>query len=857
MQDGRTDGRTDEHRNGESGPREGWLRRFWSWWVAEEPPDAGIGFTGWFFALLYGGGFLWLLGSTAARAWTGLVHAVVSEEVKVPTTDPWWSTDSGLACSALDGVAYPWDTGDLLVVYADTGFDEGLWALADAPATVDAVTAVGGNLWVVDMSGKITSGTAVSACRWASLSAVDDVIERRRTPGTDPDLQTMAFISVSKTETLGTLQPCQAREVAERLREEADRHDGAGHPILVGVLVDEPWRELDGPDTFLWQPAGDCGDGRSTRTYSHWSPDDLDAFADLFRTGAYAGPASDDAPCTSDTGAPPAGCDTGTATLGGANLEFWVRMLDAAMPRYVLPSLVLGVPGELGGSGTTCGTAWSFCASDGDYAWAQWTSSGPLLNAWPTWARRVVLDLYVAVAMHHPPLELAVSVNGTPVQGRMYDDATEAWPAVSDSLSTTTVYQVVKRRYCIGGPECSGATPWLDGYAATNTIDLEVSPTTSTAVNTDRLVYVWGAKVKYYGPAQDPVWEDPLEPSEATTGFEGSAGDTGGGALAGTNAAWRITSSLDGVAIAMNNRFGIAESVSDTGLSVSPPQVTYAGAHSYYDFVVDACAWLDTQGVDCTVEVAGAGYDDEALPYDPVTLNGVDYPRAPLWLWRWRLDAGEYPGDGTMALDLPLHFAAAGTEAGRWAWRAAAACPGTGCTMGADDRVRVYELPEAHMVAGSREEYQVVLDTGDPACDGWWYVDVDVSAPVRYPVLHWWVARETATAREIKGHGPAWSTTEHDDVDFRAIHGDILRLFWRSRGGGMGPAALSKVAFSVTPPDTGCPYTWRHTSGVDTGFPRWDTGGVPAWTVHEYHPTPMQLYDCVVGFWAGDPGACP
>ena len=69
--------------------------------MAEEPPDAGIGFTGWFFALLYGGGFLWLLGSTAARAWTGVVHIIAGEQVNVPTADARWAEDTGVTCDVL------------------------------------------------------------------------------------------------------------------------------------------------------------------------------------------------------------------------------------------------------------------------------------------------------------------------------------------------------------------------------------------------------------------------------------------------------------------------------------------------------------------------------------------------------------------------------------------------------------------------------------------------------------------------------------------------------------------------------------------------------------------------------------
>ncbi len=828
-------------------------------------PDRGERIAAIFVGVLVLGGPLVTAAVTVARA---AMRVVARESVMVATRSNVWSGDTGARCDWLDedtGVDWPYDAAELTLVYADTGYARGLWDMVDAPATVSAVNGVGAGIWAARLPALAREKhRGNGSCYWASWAAVDDVLERNRTPtlaGNVADFDTMGLVGTPGAKKLRRLQPCHVRWLAERVRREADEHDDAGPGIVRGVLLDEPWKLLDTPDTWLWQPVESCPWTSLNQSVASWTKDDFAEMAAQFQTGTYAIPTADHSACAPDPGSPPSDCptDSTAATIDGSDVEVWFRVLDAAMPRLILPSLVLGMPADPDhrpapeGRWTPslyCSDVYGFCEGDEVTAW--WWG---LVDPGSALTDKVVLEYFYVVSDDDLPLDLTARVNGTVVTPMVYDDASSTWTAVSESVADTSVYQVVQRRYCIGGVGCGGG-PWNVG--GVNTIGLKLAPTNltpgstdSTEPFTDRLVYVWGVRVRVLSGGGEEVAELSLPPEDATTNFVDAHGGNGP-FLATDNADWLVADQADAVVIAMNNSLGLSDDLGDMGRSGKP---MFFSPHAYRAFVRDACD--DLGATPCLVEVRGS--DSSAMIDDAVTEGGTDYPRAPLWAWKARMEAADDFADGILAMGLPLDDANAGTEAGRWAWKGVA-CTGpddADCTLGNGNTVRLVEQRNTVLFAGAHEEFDARLVDTASVCEDWYTIDVNVSAPADTPQLHWWIYTRGGAGAEYVDDGHA---TADDTLSSSAqlASGDTLRLYWVSEGGGAAPVSSNRVTFTVTPPDPSCDLDWSHTSSVDTGYREWDDTTVPpsmGW--HVFATTPREIDDCITGYWSGTTGVCP
>ena len=217
------------------------------------------------------------------------------------------------------------------------------------------------------------------------------------------------------------------------------------------------------------------------------------------------------------------------------------------------------------------------------------------------------------------------------------------------------------------------------------------------------------------GGAHRSLAELSLPPEDATTNFVDAHGGNGP-FLATDNADWLVADQADAVVIAMNNSLGLSDDLGDMGRS---GKLMFFSPHAYRAFVRDACDYLGA--TPCLVEVRGS--DSSAMIYDAVTVGGTDYPRAPLWAWKARMEAADDFADGILAMGLPLDDPNAGTEAGRWAWKGVA-CAGpddADCTLGDGDTPRFYWVSEgggAAPVSSNRVTFTVTPP--DPSCDLDW-----------------------------------------------------------------------------------------------------------------------------------------
>lgn len=662
-------------------------------------------------------------------------------------------------------------------------YEQGVWALNDANAMADVLELTGQNLYLADVGGDHwvpnpgTASAATHECNWLSLAALDDVLERRQSYGVD--IKTGIFLGVGTT--AADDWACDYYKHIGRARQEADLHGN-----MRVVYFDELWRTLYQPETNLW----------SSTAGAHWAAWNVEALWEHVH-GNYPGPDIDVFGNISTDGA---NCpEKAVGTLGSADLELWSRMQAPAIPRYVVPSAILGMPADPAGAGST-DPFYDF--SSGDVARVSWDVSPPPLP--PTWQTthpnwEVVVDfLYASSVGAGAPdqgLELELEVNFQPGSGGAV------------SLYQLDIYDVHRSRMCIlssagtGAPLCGNA--WVTGGMNLLEFDLATTqPTTSHGL--DRMVYLWGARVQYIDTDTGQAFAT-TDLALADAAFN-VGGSPGGAVYAQPNDFFLVSPWLDGVAIAQHR-----------GSTSFDPDVFDRLVEHTCDFLHSG---MGPYARGCIVDEAGAAFGNGATP--STAYNAYAPPDA-----LSRMKSADRHGDGVISTYLPMAVENAGLNAGRFTGRA---------NIDPTYDTMVYEARFTRTLVGETHEWAATVPAG---CGGDYTVYRLVEAQAGAPVM-WWHVDHLGFRIDEGQVNPSLPTSGSTTV-IGVSSGDELVVGWESHGGGSSPSATNNVHFVVTPP-AGCtqPFMWTPASSLEA-------------------PEVEDLYDCITGYYVDptDPTLCP
>lgn len=711
------------------------------------------------------------------------LQGAMNTQLKVTTGDASYAFMNGAASNhcMVDStgaqLAWPYDTTDLEKLYwvpvpGSSLYEHGLWQLNSAVDTATLMVDGFHNIHVADV-GDIAASAAKYSCRWASFAALNDHLDAN-----------VVGVAVRPSSVIGQGQIADELFTVAALHREANavkdrwacdyadqiarvRSEAYDHPDIVkAVTLDELGRFLDGPETALYQAR--TAYGVPFQSYSHWSPGNVEALHRI-TSGQPMTPATHDVDAN---GVANASCPTSiTPYILSGDIDLWARMLDVLVPRYIVPSLVLGMPGDpdVRSGGSPSGD-YSFNQSTGDAAVGTFVLAPPpssVVAVHPGWAAEVEYLSVVAspfddVLLTGLEAELKVDVRGTVI------------PDLTTDLSTRKPDSIAIDSTCIGGPGCPAfagrPSPW-DAYGA-NTVTFTLAATAETDELDDRLHYIWNVKVRYVDVVTGQVlWDSgPLDPTWTTTGTLGSPGVE---VLATDNAAWRVAAHLD-------------------GLQIAPEVVSTVHDPVAYDaFMESTCEYLHTAFDDpkrCLLDQRVEGYEAKHYPID--TNAALD-----------RMQAARAWGDGIIGQFMPLNLDSnIGTGGGRYIQR-------DSLLSGTYDFM-VYEPYDTAYTAQSEvHEYSIEIPNQGGACAGsfsdpWtveWYMNTTANAP-RWEMFVDWDdgSVRDSEARLRVANGSPFST---GSVDLSLLmEGDRIFVGWENSGGGGSQLADAGVAFQVTPP---------------------------------------------------------
>lgn len=745
-------------------------------------------------------------------------------QVKVgdPTADPAFIDGNPLAhcqyyrdaMGTRVNLYWPYDTADLESLYWVTSpgsslYEYGVWELDSAVRTADLLVDGFHNIFLATV-GEVEADRWQDTCKWASYAALNDhldanVVGTALRPASliHPDLELVdelftGIVLPRNKDSQAAWWGCSFQEMIERARDEA-----ADHPDIAKVVtVDELGRFLDGPETTLYQVKDTSGGAYAS--WSHWGPDNVAALRALARGDGLV-PAVDDVDAigaSAPVGAIPSGCPSSTpaAPSGDPDVELWARFLDVLVPRYVVPSVVLGVAADpdVVAGGAPSG-AYAFDMANGDAAEASWTFTPPAPSTFesshPNWCPVLSFLSASAVSPGLDPLqlELNVRVNGglvPPLSGIPVDPTLRRADSIFRDVAP------------LGGPGCLVTpSPW--NPTSSNTVRIEVAAADSpTNVDEDRLLYVWNARVRYVDTSTGVAfWSEELAPSTASFTVFGAPGSE---VVATENTAWRVSESLDGVQIAPE----IAGTIHDPA--------------AYDEFMDSTCAYLHT-----AFDAPKRCLLDQRVEAQQPAYYPVDTDAA---LDRMQL-ASTY-GDGIIGQYMPLNLENLGVEQGRFVQRE---------SLDGSYDFMVYEPMDTQYSAQSEvHEFKITVPTDGGSCDGStadpWVVEWDMDATTAQPRWELFVdwddgsVRANQARKQVRNGSP--DDTGSMDLPL-AQEGHVIYVGWENEGGSGTTAHDAAVYFHVTPPSTCAAYdpldaefrTWLDDRETDPSAADQDCGG--------------------------------
>jgi hypothetical protein len=585
-----------------------------------------------------------------------------------------------------------------------------LWRMADANLNLylHQYNPVPGVFWHVD-----------HACDWLSWSALNDEIQREydalviEDPSAEPIYTGLVLPHGGPSQRhyndlVSRGAPwCTYRDAAVRVRQEA-----ADHPDIVRVaVVDELYRMLVGPDTMfdgLDNPfdvshvealrallgEADAAAATSARQQCEAVIAGGGALSPLYTEAVYADP--------DYLGSPVLGADGYQAE---APVELWARMHAVTIPRFIVPSLILGTPkrpeveGEPPVSTATDVTVLSAGASvsaaytlpGGFVPWL----SGPA----PDWEVRVQYLVHANVPLGANHLRLGLFINGVPQPGASIAAAAPPASGTSTMPWFTTAWLDNENVYMVDVPVTPSWEPLTTGI---NTVELRVtSIDTNTTDLYDHHFYVFGALVSYIdrNGAQSTVKVE-LDPDDAL--FASSM--TGGGACLATQTCMTSTpylvgDQLDGVTIA-------AEIAAPWRRSAAEGWAGVPMARAWEELLSVTRAQLQGELGLADGRPGRVLSDERAWVADYDSLEYFDFPAAAS-----RIRAGLDHAHGVSLVHLVLEVADVAEHEGRFAGYPSTAAP--------DYPLMNYlpRLTRSHLGEQQVWSFQV---PADPSCEGTW-----------------------------------------------------------------------------------------------------------------------------------------
>ena len=489
-------------------------------------------------------------------------------------------------------------------------------------------------------------------------------------------------------------------------------------------------------------------------------------------------------------------------------------MIDVGVPRYIVPSAVLGIPGEPeyvgesepGGGWPTDTSGYRFNASNGDTATVSMTIVAPddsVLAGHSVWEAQVTF-LWVPAAQQTVDWKLTVEVNSTSAGGVDLDD------------------EEVKE---VHFTRLDGSAGWDSTTDYANAVDISLVLNEDTRLDTDRIVYVWAVRVDYVDTSTGALlWRSEFHnmTDNATTDYS-SSGDPGSELLATDNLSWLITDSLDGVEITHSIDAGDFDSVDEEAFAVMMEQAC-GSLHDDYSpptrCLVEERASANARDVNTGATAYSLGY------FDPPEMLS-------------RMELGDRWGDGVMATMLPWDIENVGAEQGRFAGKE---------TIDAGEDLMLYEPRLTVSLTGEVHTWTLVIPAYAASnCEDTWTISWDVTAEstASNPLFHWYVQQLDSGGSVIDQADDFVDADESGDHDFAPVYlGQSFVVWWVNLGGGASTEDSNNVQFAIDPP-AGC-------SSLS-----WDPASNWVHDTSLSEPMVESAYGCVVGYFDGASTPCP
>jgi hypothetical protein len=613
-----------------------------------------------------------------------------------------------------------------------------LWRMADANLNLylHQYNPVPGVFWHVD-----------HACDWLSWSALNDEIQREydalviEDPSAEPIYTGLVLPHGGPSQRyyndlVSRGAPwCTYRDAAVRVRQEA-----ADHPDIVRVaVVDELYRMLVGPDTMfegLDNPfdvshvealrallgEADAAAATSARQQCEAVIAGGGALSPLYTEAVYADP--------DYLGSPVLGADGYQAE---APVELWARMHAVTIPRFIVPSLILGTPrrpdveGEPPVGTETDVTVLPAGASvSAAYVLPGGFTETPSSPA-PDWEVTVQYLVHANVPVGANHLQLQLFVNGTPQPG-----ATVAAAAPVAGASSAPSWLDRENVYMVEVPVTSS---WEPTSADANIVELRVvSVGGDTTDLHDHHFYVFGGTVLITDTTG--VYESTkfaLDPEAAAFTSRSSAGTPGPCATAYTcmtSTPYLVGDQLDGVTVA-------AEIAAPWRRSAAEGWAGVPMARAWKELLSVTRAQLQGELGLADGRPGRVLSDERAWVADYDSLEYFDFVAAAS-----RIRAGLDHAHGVSLVHLVLEVADVADDDGRFAGYPSTAAPGyplmnylprlTRSHLG-EQQVWSFQVPAdpscegtwslAYTTDGTRDDssYGPVAQVGDGTDDGWLY----------------------------------------------------------------------------------------------------------------------------------------
>ncbi len=696
---------------------------------------------------------------------------------------------------------------------SEPSYDAGVWALNDANSTISVLWSTGQNLYIADVNNAHSYVTtwgeeaARNHCNWMSWAALNDVLQFRLDSATPNYLPTYTGAALGAGGgDLVNRWACTYRDFIGRARQE-----GAEHPDIVKVIYfDELWRFMVGPENAIWHGG------------AHWTVDNVNALADMVQSGTYGGQDTD------YTGATDSSCPTSHTIAGTQALELWSRMFSPGIPRYIVPSAMLGVAADpvavSGGTGDS--SVYGF--EGGDELTVTWT--GITDGGTPTWPAtwRVNLEFLYADGDHS-----AAAGQGLLLTARVNGTATNSIP-----LFGKETVEIHRGTACLDSSFACAHNVWKRGAARSNTISFTLSTTnTNTDLDVDRTAYVWAVRVNYVDTSTGNVFwtSDFLNPDSASYSQVdgGTANTLGSDALAQSNGdahptdpnladGWRVTDHLDGVAVTQHHGS------------------TQFDSTAFDHLMEHTCDHLQNAfptAKGCLVDETGSARGNGTTNYGTIYAS---YPTDEAW---YRMDSADTWGDGVVSYYLPLSLENVGTNGGRYAERD---------TLSSGYSTVTYEPRLTRSYIGEVQEWEWTVPSG---CAGTYKLDWEVAAETDAPVFEWFVDHNGSGTRSRFDFGDVDTSPANTSGNSTPILsvGDTLWVGWESYGGGATLKNTNNVHFVIdsaaspcTPGSTGT--AWTHSTRFS------DLSGPSVWSGSTLSAA-EGLYECIIRYYQSSSNA--